>query len=85
MKNSAMVKKCVICAALWIGNANPLWAAATGREDNSDLFVWIFFGFCALIVVAQLIPAMMLLMGFTKGARRRVKEAVPVPTRIDQA
>ncbi len=77
MKNLAIVKRFVICAGILIGNATPAWAAATGREDNSDLFVWIFLGFCALIVVAQLIPAMMLFTGFAKGTRKRIQETIP--------
>lgn len=57
-----------------IGLLAPATAfAATGaREDNSGLFVWIFLGFCALIVVAQVIPAILLMFGMAKG----VKEAV---------
>ncbi len=77
MKNLAIIKRFVMCAGILIGNVTPVWAAATGREDNSDLFVWIFLGFCALIVVAQLVPAMMLFMGFAKGARKGIQEAVP--------
>ena len=77
MKNLAIVKRFVMYAGILIGNVTPVWAAANGREDNSDLFVWIFLGFCALIVVAQLIPAMMLFMGFAKGAGKRVPVAVP--------
>jgi hypothetical protein len=78
MKNLAIIKRFVMCAGILIGNVTPVWAAATGQEDNSDLFVWIFLSFCALIIVAQLVPAMMLFMGFAKGTRKRVKEAVPV-------
>lgn len=37
--------------------ASLAWASAGGREDHSPLVVWAFLGFCALIVVAQLIPA----------------------------
>jgi len=65
-----------MCAGILIGNATPVWAA-TGREDNSDLFVWIFLGFCALIVVAQLIPAAMVLLGLAKGVKKESVEAVP--------
>ena len=35
--------------------------------DNSGIFVWAFLGFCALIVVAQVIPAVMLATGMVKG------------------
>jgi hypothetical protein len=42
--------------------------AATGiRVDNSGIFVWVFLGFCALIVVAQVIPAVLMMTGMVKG------------------
>jgi hypothetical protein len=44
--------------------------AAGGREDNSGIFVWIFLGFCALIVVAQLLPAVFVVLGFAKGVKK---------------
>ncbi|OHE24492.1 MAG: hypothetical protein A2X92_07790 [Syntrophus sp. GWC2_56_31] len=65
-----------MCTGVLIGNVTPVWAA-TGKEDNSDLFVWIFLGFCALIVVAQLIPAAMVLLGLAKGVKKESVEAVP--------
>ena len=44
------------------------FAAASGlREDNSGIFVWVFLGFCALIVVAQVIPAVLMATGMVKG------------------
>ena len=49
--------------------------AQTGREDNSGVFVWAFLGLCALIVVAQLIPAIMMLAGSLKAAFRGLKGA----------
>ncbi|GFE60744.1 hypothetical protein [Geobacter sp. AOG2] len=50
-----------------IGSASNAFAASGAREDNSGLFVWIFLGFCALIVIAQLMPVMLLMFGFAKG------------------
>jgi len=50
-----------------IGSASSAFAASGAREDNSGLFVWIFLGFCALIVIAQLMPVMLLMFGFAKG------------------
>ena len=40
-----------------VGMLAPVTAfAASGlSEDNSGIFVWVFLGFCALIVVAQVI------------------------------
>lgn len=48
--------------------------AATVREDNSGIFVWVFLGFCALIVVAQIVPALLLMFGMAKGIGSVVKE-----------
>jgi hypothetical protein len=77
MNNRAIIKRFVMCAGILIGNVTPVWAATTGREDNSDLFVWIFLGFCALIVVAQLIPAAMVLFGVVKGVKKETAEVAP--------
>ena len=48
-------------------------------RNNSDLFVWIFLAFCALIVVAQLIPAAMVMFGFSKGIKKEKAPAAPKP------
>jgi len=50
------------------------FAAAGAREDSSGIFVWIFLGFCALIVVAQIVPAVLLMFGMAKGITSVVKE-----------
>jgi hypothetical protein len=52
-----------------------VFAAANGlSEDNSGIFVWVFLGFCALIVVAQVIPAILLMTGMVKGVVAAVKD-----------
>ena len=53
-----------------VGTLAPVTAMAAtsgAREDNSGIFVWVFLGFCALIVVAQVIPAVLLMTGMVKG------------------
>jgi len=50
--------------------------ASGGRVDDSGIFVWIFFGFCALIVVAQIVPAALLMTGMVKGVVSVVKEGM---------
>ena len=50
------------------------FAASGVREDSSGIFVWVFLGFCALIVVAQVIPAVMLMFGMVKGIVSVVKD-----------
>jgi hypothetical protein len=49
-------------------------AASNLSVDNSGMFVWAFLGFCALIVVAQIVPAVLLLTGMVKGVASVVKE-----------
>ena len=74
------IKKYSFIVVAFCMNAAPLWAAdATVREDNSDLFVWIFLAFCALIIVAQLIPAAMMLLGFSKGVKKGKVPPAPKP------
>ena len=81
MKRITLTKGLALCFTLLCGDVATLWAADAAREaDNSNLFVWIFLTFCALIIVAQLIPAVMMLLGFAKGTKKRIREAVPVTT-----
>ena len=55
--------------------AAPVTAfAAGGRVDDSGIFVWVFLGFCAMIVVAQVVPAVLLMTGMVKGVVSVVKE-----------
>ena len=57
------------------GTLAPVSAfAAGGRVDESGVFVWVFLGFCAMIVVAQVIPAVLLMTGMIKGVVSVVKE-----------
>lgn len=68
MKEDAMLKSARIIAAISIvlGSFSPAFAASA-RTDSSGLAVWIFLGFCGLIVMAQFLPALMLMFGLVKG------------------
>ncbi len=58
----------IAAIALWLAGAPATALAANGlREDHSGFLVWAFLGLCALIVVAQLAPAAMLVVGMVKG------------------
>jgi hypothetical protein len=54
------------------------FAASGAGEEGSGVFIWIFLGFFAVIVVGQLIPAVMLVTGLVKGllAKTEVKTEV---------
>jgi DNA-binding NtrC family response regulator len=49
----------------------PAMAADTTKVYNSGILVLLFVGFCALLVVAQLLPALMNLFGMTKDAAKK--------------
>lgn len=61
-----------------IGTITPAtaFAATHAQEDSSGIFVWVFLGLCALIVVAQIIPACLLLTGVIKGILAKSDEKV---------
>lgn len=74
----------VFCLA-WI---SPALAVDTSKVYASGILVTIFLGVCALIVVAQMVPALMLLMGAIKAlfsGKARKEAAVPVDTRGENA
>ena len=76
MKNNTLKKGLALGFTLLLGDVATLWASDAVREaDNGNLFVWIFLAFCALIIVVQLIPAVMMLLGFAKGAKKGIPEA----------
>ena len=50
-------------------------APSTHTVYSSGLLVLLFLGFCALVVVAQLIPALITLYGMIKGAVEARKQA----------
>jgi len=47
--------------------AGPALAVDTAKTYSSGILVGVFLAFCALIVVVQLMPTIMLLVGFVKG------------------
>jgi len=55
--------------AALIGTMVPatVFAVSDVPAGDADIFVWIFLGFFAVIVVGQLIPAIMLIAGLVKG------------------
>ncbi len=46
----------------------PAFAEETTVVYKSGILVSVFVGICALIVVAQLVPALMLIVGFIKAS-----------------
>ena len=59
------VTRIASAVAATMATAAPAFAAST-YTDNSGLLVWSFLGFCAVIVVAQVMPAVMMMVGMVK-------------------
>jgi len=53
----------------------PALAADTATTYTSGILVLLFVGFCALLVVAQLLPAIRSLFGVTKDAAKKASES----------
>jgi len=53
--------------AMLMTMVTPAFAVDTTKTYSSGLLVGAFLAFCALIVVVQLMPTIMLLVGFVKG------------------
>ena len=47
--------------------ANPALAVDTTKTYSSGLLVGLFLAFCALVVVVQLMPTIIMLFAFIKG------------------
>ncbi|WP_243370498.1 hypothetical protein [Geotalea sp. SG265] len=56
----------IITLTLSILTVPQAFAASTTRVYNSGLLVLAFLGFCALVVVIQMIPAFLTLWGIVK-------------------
>ncbi|WP_373694410.1 hypothetical protein [Geobacter sp.] len=67
--------------AMVMGSVTSALAASGAREDNSGVFVWIFLGFCALIIVAQMVPAVLTMLGIVKGVKESFGEKAEVKSR----
>jgi uncharacterized membrane protein YdjX (TVP38/TMEM64 family) len=54
--------------------AGSAFAASGGGEDGSGLVIWGFLGFCAVILVGQLLPAIINFLTARKVLERRIRE-----------
>ena len=70
----ATLRTIATAAVATMVTAVPAFAAPT-YTDNSGLLVWSFLGFCAVIVVAQVLPAEMMMVGMVKGLSTETTEA----------
>jgi hypothetical protein len=67
------MKSALATLVLSLTAISPAMAANTAKVYNSGILVLLFVGFCALLVVAQLLPAVMSLLGMTKNAAKNAR------------
>ncbi|SDZ75216.1 hypothetical protein SAMN05660420_00124 [Desulfuromusa kysingii] len=64
------VKTLLTTFTLLLVVVSPALATDTTKTYNSGILVLLFVGFCALLIIAQLVPAVLALFGMTKeGAK----------------
>ena len=54
--STAAATRITMISSILATTALPAFAATEGRSNPTDLIVWGFIGFCALIVIAQITP-----------------------------
>ena len=77
------IRTASLSLAMALASSVPAFAVDTSKTYSSGLLIGLFLAFCALIVVVQLMPSLMLLLGFIKGLARRTEaktEAQPAET-----
>jgi hypothetical protein len=65
----------VNAAIIFLMLAANAQAASTSKVFVSKLGIVIFLGFCALVLVVQLIPAIMTLFGMLKGVGKEQQKS----------
>lgn len=69
-----------LTVAMTLVGSIPAFAVDTAKTYSSGLLIAIFLAFCALLVLAQLIPSIMMLAGFLKGLSRRTESKAEART-----
>ena len=67
------IRTLAMTMALAVATTVPAFAVDTTKTYSSGLLIGLFLAFCALIVVVQLMPSLMLLIGFLKGLANRTE------------
>lgn len=75
MKTRMSLPTAINTAIIFLMAAANAHAASTNQVFVSKLGIFIFLGFCALVLVVQLIPAMMTLIGMLKGVSKEQEKA----------
>lgn len=61
----------ILMSAVLLATVTDAFAAPAVRVYSSGLLVVLFLGFCALLLVVQLIPAVLTIIGMVRGVAGR--------------
>ena len=78
MKANTLLTRVGSALALTVANGSLAHAATNQRVYSSGLLVLVFIGFVALVVVIQMIPAILTLIGMLKGLATKKKDETAV-------
>jgi len=74
------IRAMITAASVILLTVHQAWAVDTTQTYQSGTMVLLFLGVCALIVVAQMVPALVILLGtvsaFAKKLRHKERAAV---------
>jgi len=73
----------ILATTAFLGTTNFARAASATPDDGSQLVVWAFLGMCALIVILQVVPLVVMSFGMVK-ALFKGKEEQPVEVVVDK-
>jgi len=76
------IRTMLTAAAVVMLSSHQAWAVDTTQTYHSGILVLLFLGVCALIVVAQMVPALILMLGTVSAFAKKLrgKERVTVTT-----
>jgi hypothetical protein len=66
------------------GPASRAFASAVGGDDGSSFVIWGFIGFCAVILVGQLVPAIFNFLTARKVLERRIQEELTEKGKLER-
>jgi hypothetical protein len=74
------IKALMTTAAIILLTVHQAWAVDTTQTYQSGMLVLLFLGVCALIIVAQMVPALILMLGTISAFAKKIrgKERVAV-------
>ncbi len=73
-KTMFSIKSVLSTVAITMMLVSPAFAVDTATTYSSGILVLLFVGFCSLLIVAQLVPAVLVLFGMTKAVAEGISE-----------